>query len=185
MKALARLAAFALVVMLVASLISGCSRAVPKPTAMRPPQPEQTSDQTAVAQAEIGQPAPDFTLKTLDGKSVSLSSLKGKPVVVNFWASWCHFCAQEAPDLEAIYKQHHAKGLQLLGVGTDEASKLAAKAKELGLTYPIGSNPKAAEMYGVQGIPHTFFVNKEGKLVSQVVGARPRAELETEVKKIL
>jgi peroxiredoxin len=183
MKVVARVAATALTLVLLAVLVSGCSRPVPKPTALQPPHAEDTSGQ--MQQAEINQPAPDFTLTTLDGKTIRLSDLKGKPVIINFWASWCHYCVQEAPDLEAVYKQYHPRGLQLLGVGTDEAAKLQAKAKELGLTYPIGSNPKAAEMYGVQGIPHSFFVGKDGKLISQVVGAVPRPELETQVKKIL
>jgi peroxiredoxin len=182
MKVVARGAAIALAILAV--FVSGCSRPVPKPTALQPTQAEDTSAQMG-QQAEINQPAPDFALTTLDGKTIRLSDLKGKPVIINFWASWCHFCTQEAPDLEAIYKQYHPRGLQLLGVGTDEAAKLKAKAKELGLTYPIGANPKAAEMYGVQGIPHSFFVGKDGKLISQVVGAVPRPELEAQVKKIL
>ncbi len=135
--------------------------------------------------AEVGKAAPDFSLTTLDGKKLDLAGLKGKPVVVNFWASWCGYCAAEAPDLEALYKQYSPKGLQMLGVGTDEPEKLGPKAKELGLTYPIGSNPDAARSYGVQGIPHTFIINSKGEVTASLVGQRSKEELEAEIKKAM
>ena len=135
--------------------------------------------------AATGQQAPGFSLKTLDGKTIRLSDLKGEPVVINFWASWCHFCVGEAPDLESLYRQYHPKGLQMLGIGVDTEGAIRDQANQLKLTYPVGVGPQVARSYGVNPIPHTFFINRQGKIVSSVVGARPRAVLEAEVKKIL
>jgi peroxiredoxin len=156
-----------LVVLTGASVLLGCSGPQAQP------------------QAQVGNPAPDFSLATLDGKTIQLSSLRGKPVVVNFWASWCHFCVGEAPDLQALYQQYHGQGLEMLGVGTDDQEALRAKAQELKLTYPIGSNPQAADTYGVEGVPHTFFINRQGLIAASARGARSRADLEAEVKKLL
>jgi len=169
---------------LLALIAAGCGKqpaarglAATRPVAARPA--------AAQPQAEVGSPAPAFTLATSAGEKIALGSLKGQPVVVNFWASWCHFCAQEAPDLEALYKQYQPQGLQLLGVGTDDKAALVRKAKELNLTYPIGSDPEAARTYGVGGVPHTFIIDREGKITASLVGARPKAELEAEIRKVL
>jgi cytochrome c biogenesis protein CcmG/thiol:disulfide interchange protein DsbE len=129
--------------------------------------------------------APDFSFTALDGQTVSLAALRGKPVLLNFWASWCHFCAEEAPHLEALHREHQSAGLQVLGVGTDSQDALRQKAADLNLTYPVGSNPEAAKAYGVGGVPHTFIISREGKIVASLIGARSKAELETEVRKVL
>lgn len=162
--------------------LGGCAR-TPAATSKAPALPAAPA--AAPVPVRVGGDAPNFTLETSDGKSITLADLKGKPVVLNFWASWCHFCAQEAPDLDALYRQYQPKGLQVLGVGTDEAAALKAKAKELGLTYPTGADAEAARTYGVGPVPHTFFVDREGKITASLLGARPKAELEAEVRKIL
>jgi peroxiredoxin len=165
-----------------AVMLGGCARKAAA-TGKTPALPAVPT--AAPVPVRVGADAPSFTLKTSDGKSITLADLRGKPVVLNFWASWCHFCAQEAPDLDALYRQYQPKGLQVLGVGTDDAAALKAKAEELGLTYPTGANAEAAHTYGVGGVPHTFFVDREGKITASLVGARPKAELEAEVRKIL
>jgi len=133
----------------------------------------------------VGPAAKDFTLTTLDGKKIRLADLKGKTVLVNFWASWCGYCAEEAPDIEAIYQKYHPEGLEVLGVGDDDAAALAAKASELKLTYPIGSNPEAVKLYGVTGFPTTIVINREGEIVDTLDGARPKIELESTVKAVM
>lgn len=168
-----QVSALAVLVMLV-PVLDGCGR-----------QTGPTRESAPAQQAELGRSAPDFSFTTVDGETISLAALRGKPVLLNFWASWCHFCIEEAPHLEALYQQYEQNDLQVLGVGTDSQDALRRKAEELKLTYPVGSNPEAAGMYGVSGIPHTFFIDRDGKLVSSVVGARPRADLEAEVKRIL
>jgi len=135
--------------------------------------------------APSGQAAQDFTLTTLDGNKIALADLKGKPVLVNFWASWCHFCAQEAPDIEALYKQYHSQGLEVLGVGTDDPAALAKKAAELKITYPVGSDPDAARKYGVTGFPTTVVINRQGEVVASLRGLRTKSELESEIKKVM
>jgi cytochrome c biogenesis protein CcmG/thiol:disulfide interchange protein DsbE len=178
-----RRAPFLLWVALPLWFVLGCARTATTPPSPSP-KPSATRD-AAPAPAAQGRTAEDFTLTTTEGKEIRLADLKGQPVVVNFWASWCHYCAQEAPDLEALYQQYHPKGLAVLGVGTDDAKSLQAKAKELGLTYPVGSGPETAQRYGVDGVPHTVFVNRDGWITASLVGARPKAELEAEVKKIM
>jgi peroxiredoxin len=172
MKTLALLALLALFVV-------GCQK----------PSPEAGEPQAArpAAKAEVGKQAPDFSFETLDGKVVRLADLEGKPVVLNFWASWCPYCVKEAPDLEALYQQYRkSHDLQMLGVaGQDTTEALKGKADDLKLTYPVGISPQTAMAYGVSGIPHTFFIDREGKIVSSMAGARPKAELEAEIKKII
>jgi len=170
----------------VASLtIVGCSQPAPGPQGAKPAGGPQ---QGARQQAQINHPAPDFSVTTFNGKTLKLSDLKGKPVVVNFWASWCHYCAQEAPDLETLYNQYKSQGLEMVGAGADPndpPDALKQKARELKLTYPNGPAPDAARLYGVTGFPTTCFVDRNGVLVSQLVGARPKDEIEAEVKKLL
>ena len=177
------------VIVLALATAAGCGQPSPRPQAGKPSAaPQQILPQQSSQEAVVGKPAPDFSFTTLDGKAIKLSDLKGKPVVVNFWASWCHFCAQEAPDLEAAYNQYKSQGLQMLGVGADPndpPDALKKKVAELKITYPVGPGADAAKAYGVTGFPTTFFVDSKGVLVSQLVGARPKAQLDAEVKKIL
>jgi peroxiredoxin len=163
---------------LLALIAAGCGK---QPAAG----PATTNSVAAQPEARPGNPAPEFTLAASTGEKIALSSLKGKPVVVIFWASWCHFCAQEAPDLEALYTQYRPQGLQVLGVGTDDEAAIVQKAKELKLTYPIGSDPAVAQTYGVGGVPHTFIIDKEGKISASLAGARPKDEMEAEIRKVL
>jgi peroxiredoxin len=160
---------------------AGCQSSESTQTAA--PTGQATAPRTESAKGS--QAAADFSFTDLQGKKVSLSDFKGKPVVLNFWASWCHFCAQEAPDLEALSKQYKDKDLVVLGVGTDDQDALRQKAEQLKLTYPVGSNPTAAQSYGVSGVPHTFMIDRKGNITASLVGARPKADLEEEIKKIL
>jgi peroxiredoxin len=166
-----------------ALVTSGCGR--PAPARLAAERPQASRPVSAQEVAREGGVAPDFSFTTLDGKTIELSDLKGKPVVLNFWASWCHYCLGEAPDLEVLYKKYSPQGLQMLGVGTDDPAALKRKAEELKLTYAIGSEPNAAKLYGVNGIPHTFFISRDGKIAKSLLGAAPRAELEAQIKRIL
>jgi peroxiredoxin len=121
----------------------------------------------------IGQPAPDFTSKDADGKPVSLSSFKGKYVLVDFWASWCGPCRQENPAVVKAYHQYHDKGFDILGVSLDEtkADWLEAIKKD-GLNWAQVSDLKGwkndvAVEYGIQGIPMNYLLDKEGRIVAK------------------
>jgi len=124
--------------------------------------------------ARVNRPAADFTLPLFSGGSLTLSSLRGKPVVINFWASWCPPCREEAPILEEVWRRYRDKGVTFIGVDIQDAEADArAYIKEFGITYPNGPDigGRITIDYGVGGIPVTFFVNREGLIVSRWVGA--------------
>jgi len=137
-----------------------------------------TSSSSAAPPAPV---APGFTVAALGGPgSVSLSQYKGKPVIVNFWASWCGPCQQETPLLASWYKQEHG---QIALIGLDEndspASKALAFARAKGVTYPLGSDPLTTVTgpYGVDALPQTFFLNAQHRIVEHVLGAITKADL--------
>ena len=112
-------------------------------------------------------PAPDFTLTTLDGGQINLASLKGRVVVVNFWASWCGPCRQEAPVLERVWQQYKDKDVVIVGVAyTDTEKNAKAYLQQFGNTYPNGLDlgTKISEMYNIQGVPETFIIDKNGNV---------------------
>jgi cytochrome c biogenesis protein CcmG/thiol:disulfide interchange protein DsbE len=125
--------------------------------------------------------AAGFTLAALGkpGQQVSLSEYHGKPVIINFWASWCAPCQQETPLLATWYKQQHGH-VVLLGLDENDIAADALKfASAKGVSYPIGFDPNVtvAPAYNVDGLPQTFFLNAEHRIVDHVLGAVTRAEL--------
>ena len=124
-----------------------------------------------------------FNLTALGGSGakVSLSQYQGKPVIINFWASWCSPCQKETPLLASWYKQQHGK-VVLLGLDENDSSNGAlAFAKAKGISYPIGFDPTtiAAGAYGVDALPQTFFLNAQHRIVDHVAGAVTTADLAT------
>ncbi len=139
----------------------------------------------AMAQAKD---APDFTLKSLDGKEVSFSDFKGKVVLVNFWATWCPPCLAEMPDLNRLHVDSKAKGLQILGLTISSRAKdIPKKVKQSGVTYPIllEAEPVAAKFGGFGAIPQTFIIDKQGKIVHSITGARSYKAFEKLIKPLL
>jgi thiol-disulfide isomerase/thioredoxin len=138
-----------------------------------------------------GTPAPDFTLDVLagKGKKIQLSSLKGKPVVVNFWATYCEPCKKEMPSLAELQKQYEPEGLQILGIVMDDPGEktIVDFAHRLGVNYPVlVGTDKVADTYGgVDGLPTTFYVDRSGKVVDRVLGGVSKAEIEESIKKTL
>lgn len=119
--------------------------------------------------------APDFTLDTLDGKKVTLSELRGKVVVINFWATWCLPCREETPALEKSYEQYKDSDAVILGVNLtnqDSISEVDSFVQEFGLTYPIllDRDGRVGYLYQVKGLPTTFFINREGVIRTVLVG---------------
>jgi thiol-disulfide isomerase/thioredoxin len=133
--------------------------------------------------------APDFTLQSLDGKSIRLSDFRGKPVVLNFWATWCGPCKIEMPWFVELQKQYGPAGLQFLGVAMDDASTkdIAEFAASMKVNYPIliGKESVGDAYGGVQFLPETFYIDREGKVVDKAFGLKGRGEIEDEIKKIV
>ena len=137
---------------------------------------------------EVGKLAPDFELDTLDGQPVSLSELKGKAVLVNFWATWCGPCRMEMPFIQQIYDEWQGKGLVLLAINIGERpSQVAEFMQGQGLSFPVllDSNGKVTERYYVTGIPTTFFIDKDGIIQYIKVGLfQSKAEIESSLSKL-
>ena len=116
----------------------------------------------------------DFTLIDLTGKSWTLSALKGKVVLVNFWATWCPPCRKEMPDLQALYERFTDQGFVILSISDEEIDKVQPFITERHITYPVMLDPgrKVNELFQVEGIPKSFIYDREGKLVAQSIDMR-------------
>lgn len=116
----------------------------------------------------VGQTAPTFTLTTFDGEQIDTKALQGKVIVVNFWASWCKPCEQEAADLEAAWRQYQPRGdVVFVGVDwTDTETKALAYLDRFGITYPNGPDlgTRISQVYRITGVPETYFIGPDGKL---------------------
>lgn len=122
-----------------------------------------------------GTTPPDFAGPTLGGVPVSLASLRGRVVLVNFWATWCAECRPEMPVLERLHRDFGARGLAVVGINAREArSAVLPYAAQLGLTFALVLDPrgKNADLYGVMGIPSTFLFARDGRAVGFAVGPR-------------
>jgi thiol-disulfide isomerase/thioredoxin len=134
-------------------------------------------------------PAPDFTLDSLDGKSMRLSDLRGKAVLLNFWATWCGPCKIETPWLVELQNQYGSQGLQVVGVemGDDGKDEITKFMKDMGVNYPmlIGKEAVGDAYGGVPALPETFFIGRDGKIVDKIIGLKGKAEIEDSIKKAL
>lgn len=132
------------------------------------------AEQSLKVEMEVGQPVPDFTLETLGGELVSLSSFRGQVVVLNFWATWCTPCREEMTEFQALWEEHDPQGnLMLLAVNLQESTdSVAAFVDEFGLTFPIAldSDGDVLDKYGLPGLPGTFFIDEAGILQARVLG---------------
>lgn len=137
--------------------------------------------------SETAGTAPAFTLPDIHGTSVSLSSLRGKTVILNFWATWCPPCRREIPDFISLQSQYGSKGLQIVGVALDEPDAVKAFAVQYGMNYLVllGTDDIARRYGGITGIPTTFIIDKSGKIVNQFEGFRPKDVFEKEIQKLL
>jgi thiol-disulfide isomerase/thioredoxin len=133
--------------------------------------------------------APDFTLKTLDGKDVTLSSLRGKAVMVNFWATWCEPCKIEMPWLVELEEKYRKDGFEIVGVAMDDTDNkdIAAFAKKMNVNYTIlKGSEKVADLYGgLDGLPTNFFLDRNGKVIDSFKGLRSESQIVDDIKKAL
>lgn len=133
--------------------------------------------------------APDFSLETLDGKNLRLSDLRGKAVLLNFWATWCGPCKIETPWLVQLQKEYGSQGLQVIGVAMDDSGKddIEKFAKDMGVNYPVllGKEAVGDAYGGVPALPESFFIGRDGKIVDRIIGLKGRGEIEDAIKKAL
>lgn len=120
----------------------------------------------------------DFTLSDLQGKSWNLKDLRGKVVLLNFWATWCPPCRKEMPDLEALYRKFKDQGFVVLAISDEDAAKVNPFLTERDITYPILLDPgrKVNEQFEIEGIPKSFVYDRAGKLVAQSIDMRTRKQ---------
>jgi thiol-disulfide isomerase/thioredoxin len=141
---------------------------------------------------------PEVTFKDLQGKDVPLASLKGKVVVVNFWATWCEPCQVEIPWMIGFQQKYADKGFTLLGVAMDEEGKSAVEpfvqksqfdvdGKKLTMNYPIvlGNDDLAAKFGGLLGLPTSIVISRDGKVVKRYIGLASQDDLDKEIKSLL
>jgi peroxiredoxin len=122
----------------------------------------------------------DFTLSDLQGNPWHLRDLKGKVVLVNFWATWCPPCRKEMPDLQALYDRYKDQGFVVVSISDEEAAKVQPFIAEQKITYPVLLDPgrKINDLFQVEGIPKSFVYNREGKLVAQSIDMRTRNQFQ-------
>jgi len=133
--------------------------------------------------------APNFSLKTKDGKTLTLSKLKGKVVVVNFWATWCGPCRAEIPGFREVYEKYKPKGLEIIGISLDENGweDVTPFVSRYNVNYPIVvGNQKVADSYGdLSAIPVSFVIDKRGYIVDRHLGLLSKEQLENMIKDLL
>ena len=137
----------------------------------------------------VGNVAPDFELQTLEGKNLKLSDLRGKAVLLNFWATYCGPCKIEMPWFVELQKEYGPQGFQIIGVAMDDAStdEIAKFVKEMGVNYPIllGKESVGQSYGGVAVLPTTFFVDRNGKVIAREFGLQSRSVFVDHIKKAL
>ncbi len=140
----------------------------------------QNTSAEAISQPYKGFLAPDFELTTSNGEIIRLSELRGKAIILNFWASWCPPCRAEMPAIEAVHKSYQEKGLVVLGINAtnqDQVTQVNAYTDNMGLTFQIlfDTSGITQELYAVSALPSTFFIDREG-IIREVIIGGPMAE---------
>ena len=132
--------------------------------------------------------APDFTITGFDGRTVTLSELRGQVVIVNFWASWCPPCREEAAYLEETWRKYEGKGVVFIGVDWVDTEKEAlAYIDEFDITYPNGPDlgTRISQAYRIKGVPETYIIDQNGQLVGTKIGPTTQAELQSLIDPLL
>jgi thiol-disulfide isomerase/thioredoxin len=165
-------------ILIVVVLVAGAAWTV----ASRVPGAQATRDQARRA-------TPDVSLPTLDGRTFNLAALRGKPVIVNFWATWCLPCRAELPAFEEVRRNHRDDELVIVGVDYAEPQDVVSKyVAEIGLTFPIAldEDGEVSELYRVEALPTTFFVGRDGNIRDMAIGGpMTKAAIESKVADLM
>ena len=175
------------------ALATSTSTPTPRPPTPAPPTPTRTPSPTptkppAPVGLNIGNTAPGFTLKDLDGKTVNLSDYRGRPVLLNFWATWCGPCRGEMADLQVVYEAHKDQGFTVLAVDLEEnANVVRSFMQSRGLTFLalLDSDGQVGHRYKVEAIPTSFFLDRDGVIRDKQIGSMNRSRIEAGLAKIL
>jgi thiol-disulfide isomerase/thioredoxin len=138
--------------------------------------------------ARLGGPAPDFTLPSVDGTAVQLSTFRGRPVWINFWATWCGPCREEMPAMQELYEQYRDQGLVILAVDMEEDAATVRRWIEQGgytFTFVLDGDGQQVKRWNVVAAPTSYFVAPDGVIRDQKLGAISRAEMEAKVQSLL
>ena len=156
-------------------------------------------DPQAALTSMVGKMAPDFALEDLNGKKVTLSSYKGKAVLINFWATWCAPCKLETPWLVDLRNQYASKGFEILGISADdidrddskafdkEKKEIAGFVQQMHMPYPVLiEGDKLSKPYGgLDAMPTSFYVDRQGTIVAAQMGISSKDEMEANIQKAL
>jgi peroxiredoxin len=176
-------AAAASIVVAVLALLPAPARSAvtvpePPPPPAAPPSPDASSflspDSTLT---RVGDPAPAFKVKTLAGETVDVGALQGRPLVLNFWATWCGPCQVELPELERlVWQKYRARGLALVAIARKQTeAEIGGWGRQHKLTLPFAADPTNAiySRYATEGIPRTYLIGADGRILFQAVGYSP------------
>jgi peroxiredoxin len=155
-----------------------------------PPARQAESSRSGTSYETDPVPAPDLTLKTMDGRTINLARQTGKVVLVNFWATWCGPCRREIPDLVNLYTELKDEGLVIVGIAVDREGAEVVKpfVQEREINYPIVLDPdQSIESHfdAMYGLPTTYLVNPDGKIVRRILGVFPIEEMKPRLQEML
>ena len=142
-----------------------------------------------IGRVAVDAPAPDFSLRTLDGERVSLGRLEGQVVLVNFWATWCPPCRQEMPGVQAVYEDYRERGFSVVGIAMDVGGPALVEAfvRENGIGYPVAMADDDVQLLygGVEALPQSFLVDRQGRVRRMVSGVFSEGTLRKAVDELL
>jgi cytochrome c biogenesis protein CcmG/thiol:disulfide interchange protein DsbE len=146
------------------------------------------TDSTGSTSQPVGTLAPDFRLPSLAGSDISLADYRGRPVFVYFWASWCLPCRDEAPVLETAWREFRDSGLVIIGINIQDSDDAASGfVQEYNMTFPVARDRDGRVYidYGVYGVPESFFVGADGRIVQRWIGPLDLGQIRTSLEKLV
>lgn len=163
---------------------------VPSASIVEGTEAEQAAGSVQDYGLQVGQKAPDFTLETLSGTTLTLTDLSGKKVLLNFWASWCGPCKDEMPHMQKVYEQYKDKGVEIvainLTIGKESSEDAQQFVDEYGLTFPVPLDigGKVQEAYEIFPIPTSYFIDADGIIQSKYLGPMTEEYIINELNKL-